>query len=231
LLIFSPALTDDPAGAHASKEANTTLARMSVTERRAALVEAAYRVIADHGVEGATTRRICAHADMPLASFHYAFESRTALLCAVMETAVPTDIGQMLRIIQATGDVGSGSTLALMETTMRTQLDAFYSMLKADPGRLQATISLGIYAHNHPELQRDGKRMYETLYAVAAEGLAHSARQAGIRWSHPTSEIAPVMVGSLISITLIYLSTADDAVVGTLMDYLVRQTMAYAVAD
>lgn len=204
---------------------------MSVTERRAALVEAAYRVIADRGVEGATTRRICAQAEMPLASFHYAFESRTALLCAVMETAVPTDIDQMLRAIQSSSDLTGGSTLALMEANMRHQLHTFYSMLKADPGRLQATISLGIYAHNHPELQRYGKRMYETLYAVAAEGLTEAANRVGGRWSLPAAEIAPALVGSLISVTLIYLSTADDTVVNTLIDHAVRQTMTYALAD
>ena len=77
---------------------------MSVDQRRSALLESAYRVIADHGVEGATTRRICAHAGMPLASFHYAFESRTALLCAVMETAVPTDIERMLHAVLPAAD-------------------------------------------------------------------------------------------------------------------------------
>ena len=76
---------------------------MSVDDRRTALVESAYRVIADHGVEGATTRRICAHAGMPLASFHYAFESRTALLWAVMEKAVPEDVSLMLESLLPVG--------------------------------------------------------------------------------------------------------------------------------
>ncbi|NDK90846.1 TetR family transcriptional regulator [Gordonia desulfuricans] len=201
---------------------------MSVTERRAALVESAYRVIADHGVEGATTRRICAHADMPLASFHYAFESRTALLGAVMETAVPSDIDQMLAAILPTGDLDEGADLEVMEANMRRQLQAFLSMLKADPGRLQATISLGIYAHNHPELQRYGQRMYENLYAVAAKGLDAAAQHAGVRWTQPTSEIAPVLIGTLISVTLIYLSTADDHVMQLLVESLVRQTMSHA---
>ncbi|MGC4935716.1 TetR/AcrR family transcriptional regulator [Gordonia sp. DT30] len=204
---------------------------MSVTDRRSALVEAAYRVIADHGVEGATTRRICAHADMPLASFHYAFESRTALLCAVMETAVPTDITQMLHTIQASDDTLAGSAVEVMEANMRRQLEAFYAMLKADPGRLQATISLGIYAHNHPELQRHGMKMYEDLYAVAAVGLDEGAARYGVRFTAPATSIAPTMIGALISITLIYLSTADDDVVDTLMDSLVRQVMSFVVAD
>lgn len=204
---------------------------MSVTARRAALVESAYRVIADHGVEGATTRRICAHADMPLASFHYAFESRTALLCSVMDKAVPTDINQMLEAILAEPPDRGQTGKELMETNMRLQLDGFYSMLKADPGRLQATISLGIYAHNHPELQQYGKKMYEGLYAVATSGLIAAADYADVRWTVPAGNLAPVMIGSLISIVLIYLSTADDVVVGVLMESLIQQTMSHVRTD
>ena len=46
---------------------------MSVEERREALIEAAYQVIADHGQEGATRREGCArqHAagQLPLSAF------------------------------------------------------------------------------------------------------------------------------------------------------------------
>ncbi|MFT4125983.1 MAG: TetR family transcriptional regulator [Gordonia sp. (in: high G+C Gram-positive bacteria)] len=204
---------------------------MSVIERRSALVEAAYRVIADHGVEGATTRRICAFADMPLASFHYAFESRTALLRAVMDTAVPSDINAMLETVSAEPGPGGRAGIALMEATMRTQLDAFSALLTADPGRLQATVALGIYAHNHPELRQHGKRMYENLYAVGASGLRAAAQRAGVSWAIPVGEIAPVMIGALLAITLVYLSTADDTVVRSLTEALITQTMSHVVVD
>lgn len=52
--------------------------------RRDLLVQAAFRVIAEHGVEAATTRRISAAASMSLASFHYAFESRDELLAELV---------------------------------------------------------------------------------------------------------------------------------------------------
>ena len=215
---------------------------MSVDDRRTALVEAAYRVIADHGVEGATTRRICAHAGMPLASFHYAFESRTALLRAVMQTAVPEDLNQMLETLvppangarPAGGPNGTGPAgvdgRAALRALLTEQLDVFYGMLKSDPGRMQATISLGIYAHNHPELRRVGKTMYEQLYAVAATGLRIAADRAGVRWGVPVEQIAPVMIAASSAVTLIYLSTADDAVVQNVFDTLVRQIMSF-VAD
>ncbi|MDL9948808.1 TetR family transcriptional regulator [Gordonia sp. ABSL11-1] len=203
---------------------------MSVHERRSALIEAAYRVIADHGVEGATTRRICAHANMPLASFHYAFDSRTALLCAVMDTAVPSDINRMLEsILPMVVDEGQGREA--MQKNMRSQLEAFYSLLKADPGRMQATISLGIYAHNHAELQRVGKQMYERLYEVATLGLDASAQRAAVRWRTPVESLGPVIIAATNAITLTYLSTSDDDAVGTIIEASTAALMTYVTED
>ncbi|GAC48824.1 TetR/AcrR family transcriptional regulator [Gordonia aichiensis] len=209
---------------------NGPLARMSVDDRRTALVESAYRVIADHGVEGATTRRICAHAGMPLASFHYAFESRTALLWAVMEKAVPEDVSLMLESLLPIGGSSSAVGVEAMRTKMFEQLDAFYMLLKADPGRLQATISLGIYAHNHPELQPAGKQMYEHLYGLAAQGLAAAGEQAQITWLTPVEQIAPVFIANIIAITLVYLSTADDSALGAIAESLVRDVMTHVAS-
>ncbi|GAA1481352.1 hypothetical protein GCM10009624_17920 [Gordonia sinesedis] len=218
---------------HAAGGGIPRLSRMSVDDRRAALVQSAYRVIADHGVEGATTRRICAHAGMPLASFHYAFESRTALLSSVMQTAVPEDLNQMLETLVPDGDCPEADgaepadSRVLLQRMLTEQLDVFYSMVKSDPGRMQATISLGIYAHNHPELRRVGKAMYEQLYAVAATGLRIAGELTGVRWRTPVENIAPVMIAAATSVTLIYLSTADDAVIDQVLTTLVQQILSF----
>lgn len=203
------------------------MARMSVENRRAALVSAAYRVIADLGVEGATTRRICAQAGMPLASFHYAFESRTALLRAVIDTAVPSDVSALLDAISPeTNPAGLGAEH--LRATMHENLLTFYELLRADPGRLQATISLGIYAHNHPELDDAGKTMYERLYAIAGTGLRVGAARAGMEFDVPVSELAPLMIATTNAITLTYLSTADDKVVRQLITAVVNVMISHA---
>lgn len=59
---------------------------MALAERRHKLVEAALAVIGRGGVGAATTRAIAAQAEMPLASFHYAFESHQALMVEAMRT-------------------------------------------------------------------------------------------------------------------------------------------------
>lgn len=59
--------------------------RIPAAERRTDLVNAAVRIIAAHGVDGATTRRIAEEANAPLATLHYCFSSKELLFQAVLE--------------------------------------------------------------------------------------------------------------------------------------------------
>ncbi|WP_366887893.1 TetR family transcriptional regulator, partial [Streptomyces sp. NPDC005476] len=54
--------------------------RVRAEVRRQDLVAATVAVIAEHGVKGATTRRIAEAAGCPLASLHYVFHSKDELL-------------------------------------------------------------------------------------------------------------------------------------------------------
>ncbi|WAC65328.1 TetR family transcriptional regulator [Agrococcus sp. SL85] len=56
------------------------MARKAATERRADIVEAGLRVIAREGMHGATVRAIVAEAEVPLATFHYVFDSRDQMI-------------------------------------------------------------------------------------------------------------------------------------------------------
>lgn len=201
--------------------------RMSAEQRRATLIDAAYRVIADVGVDGATTRRISRQAGTTLGSFHYAFDSRTDLLRAVMDTAVPADINATLDSI-VPHDLNLATDPPLdIRSRMTRQFHTFYELVKGDPGRMQAVISLGIYARNHPELQAAGRLMYERLYDIAAGGLARGARQFAITWVLPESELGPVVIAATDAITLSYLSVGDDAAIDRIIDAAVHGLMAY----
>lgn len=61
------------------------MARIPAAERSAELVAAAVHVIAAHGVDGATTRRIAEEANAPLATLHYCFSSKEVLFSAVFD--------------------------------------------------------------------------------------------------------------------------------------------------
>src|SRR5262245_43269345 len=62
------------------------MARVGAELRRQDFVEATVKVIAEHGVANATTRRIAAAADCPLASLHYVFHTKDDLFYAVYES-------------------------------------------------------------------------------------------------------------------------------------------------
>lgn len=70
--------------------------RIPPAVRRELLLDAAFRVIARNGVQAATTRAVCAEANMPLASFHYVFESQAELMRELM-----------MRVIDDSGDSDS----------------------------------------------------------------------------------------------------------------------------
>ena len=61
------------------------MAHVPAAERRQAFIEAAIDVIAEHGVAGATTRRIAEAADAPLASLHYCFQTKENLMLAAFK--------------------------------------------------------------------------------------------------------------------------------------------------
>lgn len=209
------------------QKADVTVPRMSIEQRRAVLIDAAYEVIAEVGVDGATTRRISRQAGTTLGSFHYAFDSRTALLRAVMDTAVPADINATLDSIMPRDIDPASNPATYMQSRMAQQFHAFYALVKADPGRMQAVISLGIYARNHPELQAAGRQMYQRLYDIAAGGLARGARQSDVQWALPVAELGPVVIAATNAITLNYLSVGDDAAIDRIIDAAVHGLMAY----
>lgn len=61
------------------------MARVPLEERRQQFITAARAVIAEHGIEGATTRRIAEAAGAPLTTLYYCFDSKEDLLWAMWE--------------------------------------------------------------------------------------------------------------------------------------------------
>ena len=118
--------------------------RMPASDRRSALLTAALRVIAEHGVSAATTRAIVAEAGMPLASFHYAFRSRDEMMRELITVVVATQSNAVLAILEEAADVRSA---------VRAGLQAFFDTVKADPGHEQVMFELVQYALRTPGLE------------------------------------------------------------------------------
>jgi AcrR family transcriptional regulator len=61
------------------------MARIPVAQRRHELIQAALEVIADHGIDGATTRRIADQANANVAMVHYCWDSKEDLFGDVFD--------------------------------------------------------------------------------------------------------------------------------------------------
>ncbi|MGC4964114.1 TetR/AcrR family transcriptional regulator [Gordonia sp. DT218] len=184
---------------------------MPVEKRRELLLDAAFRVIARAGVDGATTRAICAEAGMTLSTFHYVFSSRDDLLAALVQRGTDMELAVIAEALLAASadDVGGVDGIRII---LRASLFGYLDGLIEDPDREQAMISLNQYARQTAGLDRLGADMYRRYYEAIAYGLRIGAEQAGVEWNRPADEMAPLVVAATDGITLAYLNTRDRAV-------------------
>lgn len=122
--------------------------RISAQQRRTLLVKAAVEVIAEHGVEGATTRRIAEAAGASLASLHYAFDSKEALLFAIWEEQVRALESRALASARQDG-LGPTAARLLRETFVWFQADEHYAQVQLELTfwalRQDAALGVGTY--------------------------------------------------------------------------------------
>ncbi|NBE50195.1 TetR/AcrR family transcriptional regulator [Streptomyces boluensis] len=140
------------------------MARVPAAERRNDLVNAAIHVIASHGVEGATTRRIAEEANAPLATLHYCFHTKELLFEAVIER-----LTEQYREVLIENDV-HGDVAATARGVLRGLLNWY---LEGDPDLASATIELVSWAQrqkDHPAVS-----VYSEAFNVMRSILARAA--------------------------------------------------------
>ncbi|MBM9485427.1 TetR/AcrR family transcriptional regulator [Pseudomonas sp. ICBG1301] len=138
------------------------MARMGAELRRQDFVEATIKVIAEHGVANATTRRIAAAAGCPLASLHYVFHTKNDLFYAVYESlfSLPP---------QALEHVPAGTTAGETAAEVLRQLITWFI---DHPDAAKAQTELFFWAmRNDPE-------MASKIYSVAIEATEQALERA-----------------------------------------------------
>ncbi|MCU9950308.1 TetR/AcrR family transcriptional regulator [Pseudomonas sp. PDM13] len=138
------------------------MARIGAEERRQDFIEATIKVIAEHGIANATTRRIAAAADSPLASLHYVFHTKEDLFYAVYESLI--NLPQ-----QYLQQAPAGSTPAESVGEMLRQLVNWFV---AHPERAITQFELFFWnLRNNPE-------MAEKIYTVSTEATRQAIQKA-----------------------------------------------------
>jgi AcrR family transcriptional regulator len=195
------------------------MARMSATDRRSALLEAAFRVIAAEGVSAATTRAIVAEAGMSLASFHYAFTSRDEMMRELIRHVIEN------QAVAAFSSLRYGVDL---RTAIRDGLQAFFAVVVADPAHEQTMFELMQYSLRTPELAQLPREQYSG-YRNAVSGLLETAAaDTGMSWLLPLDDVARMVVAMTDGITLAWLADGDAAAGSRVIEFAATSIAALA---
>lgn len=112
-------------------------------DRRQRIIDAALDVIVEHGVAGATHRRIAEAADVPLGSMTYHFAGIDDLLRSAFEQVAETSSAAYLARLEAAGD---------REAAIAAVVDIIAGDVWSTPRTLLLSYELYVYASRQPAL-------------------------------------------------------------------------------
>lgn len=175
------------------------MVRIPVDERRRALIDAAVHVISDRGLAAASTRAIVAEANMSLASFHYAFESREELLDLLLTEVLSHEEKAILP-----ENFSDKSLHELIEAGLLGYLEH----LRTNPAREQAMLELTQFALR--ERVALARNQYAQYLGIASPALEYAAQATNQRWAVPLDTVASLLLSFTDGITLSWLVNRDD---------------------
>ncbi|MBA4855922.1 TetR/AcrR family transcriptional regulator [Nocardia farcinica] len=161
------------------------MARIPAAERRADLVAAAVRMIAAHGVDGATTRRIAQEANAPLATLHYCFATKEVLFAAVFEY-----VAGLYRDVLTRSDVHDD-----VEPTARALMRGVTEWYVENPDLGAAIVELISWARRQEDKQAE--IVYTEAFATMREILGNAAARAGRRIGPDTIDALSYILSAL----------------------------------
>ena len=193
------------------------MARMSASERRDLLVQAAIAVMSRDGVAHTTTRAIVAEAGMQIGVFHYCFRSKEELVLEVMRT-----IGT--RTFEAVGEV-LHHTQDPVEIIQQS-LAAYWRHIEADPLEHLLTYELTQYALRQPGQEAAATAQYEHYINGMVDFLSAAAEAGRFTWTTPVDVLARFVLATIEGVTFQWLvnrdSDAAKAMLGVLAGMLMR---------
>jgi AcrR family transcriptional regulator len=142
--------------------------------RRGQLIDATIDVIAVHGVDGATTRRIAEAAGAPLASIHYTFGSKEELVASAVDRVLDDLLAEMRDALAQTS--GLAEALAAVMGRVANLLDQpRFAVLMADIPGLDSERMLQMWQRYHEM----GRHLVAEAVDRSAESLLITVEQVG----------------------------------------------------
>ncbi|WP_437577748.1 TetR/AcrR family transcriptional regulator [Sorangium sp. So ce887] len=163
--------------------------RASTTElgaaRRRDLLEAAYSLIAEKGLEGLRTRDIAARAGVNISTLHYYFGTKDALLVAIVEH-VTDKFGKE----RAPGPAGPADALA----GLRAHLESAWRSFQDNPHLATVLQELSLRARRDPAARMAFRAVHKE-WNLAVE---HLVRQ-GVRGGQLRSDLDPRAAAAVVT--------------------------------
>ncbi|MEU8620563.1 TetR family transcriptional regulator C-terminal domain-containing protein [Streptomyces sp. NPDC048623] len=193
------------------------MARMPSAERRRQLVEAAVRVMARDGVARATTRAICAEAEVSLSVFHYCFDSKQELLEAAIGSITGSYVARVMSAVEPR---------ATLRETVRDALGSYWDHVTDRPAEHMLTYELTQYALREEGFEHLARAQYERYVASAAVLVEQVCAVRGVTPKVSVDLIARVLAATIDGLTLQYLVLGDDRAAEALLDVTADQLVA-----
>ncbi len=194
------------------------MARMSVEDRRAKLVEAAITVLAREGVPHATTRAIVAEAGMQIGMFHYCFRSKEELVLEVMRKINDRSYEAVGQAVMAVDEP---------EGRIRAAVEAYWDHINQAPLEHLLTYELTHYALRQPGQREAAVEQYENYHSGMIQLLGGIAQLGEFSWRMPLDELSRVTLALIEGVTFQWLVNEDGDLaqtsLGHLADFLVSQ--------
>ncbi|MER7762941.1 TetR/AcrR family transcriptional regulator [Streptomyces sp. NPDC097619] len=195
------------------------MARMPSAERRRQLTEAAVRVMARDGVARTTTRSVSAEAGVSLSVFHYCFDSKQALLEAVIALITDRYVAMVKEVLRPRATLGE---------TVRAGFQAYWDHVVAHPGQHMLTYELTQYALREPGSAHLAHRQYG-LYADAYRELIEQlGEHTGFVPAVPVPVLAEYLAAVTDGLTLHALARGGDTAAPEILDLVTAQVTALA---
>ncbi|MEV7545508.1 TetR/AcrR family transcriptional regulator [Streptomyces sp. NPDC089915] len=185
------------------------MARMPSAERRAQLTEAAIRAMTRDGVARTTTRSIAAEAGVSLSVVHYCFDSKQALLEAVIEAITAHYVTVVREAIRPK---------PTLRETIRAGFQAYWDHVCAQPGEHMLTYELTQYALRRPGFEHLARRQYAMYRDTYEELIRQLGHDTGLVPRVPVSVLAGYLAAMTDGLTLALLVLGDEKSAAGILD-------------
>ena len=175
-----------------------TAARRKQSEpRREELVLAAYRLIADEGFEGLRTRDVAARVGVNIATLHYYFPTKEALIGGVVELA-------MARFRETLGGPGRA------RTQLRRHFQGLRRLLREERDLFAVMGEIALRSRRDPAIAKLLRQSEDAWYATIETLLRRAVKDGDITLAASPSSLAAIVVPTLKGLLMVPSDARDS---------------------